>query len=293
MDGVRRQGADGRFVEGIGGYLPDVVGVCRFKFRSIFNGVIEVEACVVAGCTNEFLLGVDFMTAKTMGFHRNEARCAHNGRSVVIIFRTQGDSGKARVATVRMVTKASLAGDAVASVQMSVVAEDGEQGRFIPTTYTGSVMLAATITTAHHGRAWVPATNANSTAAKLPSKKELGTWLPVDKDMTIVAMNGELEPNRLEKWLDSQGDAETPLDDENEIRVGDAKPSTRALFTKLLRIYRQLTMNKSDCPPAAALDVHHHIDTGDSAPIMLKRRRQAQMKDEIVDENVTKILQAG
>ncbi|KAE9023303.1 hypothetical protein PR001_g12942 [Phytophthora rubi] len=62
--------------EGIGGFLLDVVGVWRFKLRTVFNECIEVEASVVSGCSNEFLLGVDFMRARgdIMDFNRNEMR---------------------------------------------------------------------------------------------------------------------------------------------------------------------------------------------------------------------------
>ncbi|KAG3105916.1 hypothetical protein PI124_g13775 [Phytophthora idaei] len=35
------------------------------------------------------------------------------------------------------------------------------------------------------------------------------------------------------------------------------------------------------------------MDMGDAAPIMLKRRSQAQTEDNIVDETVAKMLQAG
>ncbi|KAE9107448.1 hypothetical protein PF005_g12875 [Phytophthora fragariae] len=62
--------------EGIGGFLLDVVGVWRFKLRTVFNECIEVEASVVSGCSDEFLLGVDFMRARgdIMNFNRNEMR---------------------------------------------------------------------------------------------------------------------------------------------------------------------------------------------------------------------------
>jgi hypothetical protein len=54
-----------------------------------------------------------------------------------------------------------------------------------------------------------------------------------------------------------------------------------------------VSKDKGDCPPVTALNVEHHIDTGNAAPIMLKRRRQAQMEDAVVDSNVDKMLGAG
>ncbi|OWY98723.1 hypothetical protein PHMEG_00030442, partial [Phytophthora megakarya] len=58
------------YVEGIGGFLLDVVDVWRFEFKTVFGERISVEACVIDGCTDEFLLGVDFMRTKgaTMDF---------------------------------------------------------------------------------------------------------------------------------------------------------------------------------------------------------------------------------
>lgn len=65
------------------------------------------------------------------------------------------------------------------------------------------------------------------------------------------------------------------------------------MIVQLLMVYRQLTANKSDCPPATVLSTEHHIDTGDAAPIMLKRRRQVQTEDEVIETNVRKMLAAG
>ncbi|KAE9021238.1 hypothetical protein PR002_g12306 [Phytophthora rubi] len=256
------------FVEGIGGFLLDVVGVWRFELRSVFNEKVVVDACVVAGCTSEFLLGVDFMRAKgaMMDFDKNEVRYREDGRAVVIPFRTREDGGGARVAAVRVAGKAQLAERTVTPVRVSVAAEDGEYGIFIPTKQAGAVMLAATVTKAYHGRAWVPAINTNGTVARLPNKRELGTWIPLDKEMDILAMNGELRIDRLGEWLNEMGDTATPLENEDEVQIGVED---------------------------TALDMHHHIDTGDASPIMLKRRWQAQTEDKIIEDNVSQMLNAG
>ncbi|KAE8970071.1 hypothetical protein PF010_g27157 [Phytophthora fragariae] len=154
-------------------------------------------------------------------------------------------------------------------------------------------MLAATVTTARNGCAWVPAINSNTIPARLPHKKELGTWVPLTSDMEVLQMNGELDTDRLQKWLGEIGDDENPFDGESDVNIGAEESEARTLIIKLLRVYRKLTVNTGDCPPATALDVYHHIDTGDSAPIMQKRRRQAQTEDESVDNNVVKMLGAG
>lgn len=257
--------------------------------------MVTVDACIVSGCTDEFLLGVDFMQGHgaTMDFDRNEVRYREDGRVIVIPFRTGDGASNARVAAVRMVRKMHIAGSSVVPVEVSVTAKDGEVGVFVPTCSTGAVMLAATVTTAKNGRALVPAINSNSKEARLPSKKELGTWVPLDEKMTILSMNDELDMNRVGQWLDELGDSVTPLDDEDEVRIGEDDPNARTLMLKLLRVYRNLTASTGDCPPATAMNVYHHIDTGDTTPIMLKRRRQAQIEDGIVEENVDKMLKAG
>lgn len=283
------------YVEGIGGFLLDVVGVWRFEPTSVFGEIISVDACVVSGCQDEFLVGVDFTQSHgaTMDFTTNEVRYNAGGRAVVLPFRTYHGSGGARIAVVRMARKIQIAGSTVTPVEVAVTGEDGERGVFVPTKYTGSVMLAATVTTIQEGRALIPAINTSERSAKLPDKRELGTSIPVDDEMTILSLNGELDAARLTAWLDELGDGTTPMDNEEDLKIGTDQPETRVLITKLLRVYRGLTANTGDYPPATALNVQHHIDMGTAAPIMLKRRRQAQTEDAIVEDNVDKMLNAG
>ncbi|GMF20644.1 unnamed protein product [Phytophthora fragariaefolia] len=64
------------FVEGVGGFTLDVIGAWHLAFRSVFNELIEIDACIVSGCTSEFLVGVDLMKAHgaIMDFHTSEVR---------------------------------------------------------------------------------------------------------------------------------------------------------------------------------------------------------------------------
>ncbi|OWZ08712.1 LOW QUALITY PROTEIN: hypothetical protein PHMEG_00018702 [Phytophthora megakarya] len=283
------------FVEGIGGFLLDIVGVWRFTFETVFGEALIVDACVVSGCEDEFLLGVDFMRTKgaTMDFEKQEIRYGDDGRTVVIPYRTYDAEGGAKIAAVRMVLTTELSDNAVTPVQVSVTAKDGERGLFIPTRKTGSVLLAATVTTAQGGRAWVPAVNTNTKVAKIPNKKELGTWVPLDDDMEILTVSGKLDDERVKNWVEELGDSKTPLPDESEVNIGSNDPETRELVLKLMRVYRSLTANTGECPPATSLNVHHHIDTGEASPIMLKRRCQAQTDDSIIESNVENMLKSG
>ncbi|KAG3054939.1 hypothetical protein PC128_g8900 [Phytophthora cactorum] len=154
-------------------------------------------------------------------------------------------------------------------------------------------MLAVTVTEARNGKAWVPAINASNGLVKLSSKKGLGTWLPLDDDVEVLEKHGVLEREQLREWLREIGDSETPLDNEDEVRIGIEDEGGRELVRRLLRAYRKQVEDTVDCPPAMALNIEHHIDTGDAAPIMLKRRRQTQTEDAIVETNVRKMLGAG
>ncbi|GMF52775.1 unnamed protein product [Phytophthora fragariaefolia] len=98
-------------------------------------------------------------------------------------------------------------------------------------------------------------------------------WIPLSNDAEVLRLSGELRRKQVNKWFDELGDNQEPYEDESNLHIGVEDKGGRQLFTKLLRVYRQLTAAKGDCPPATSLGTEHHIDTGDAAPIMLKRRR--------------------
>lgn len=294
--GERKRGnAPVDFVEGIGGFLLDVLGVWTFTMRNAFGQVVQIDACIVDGCTDEFLVGVDFMKRHraTMDFSRNEIRYDAQGSMVVIPFRTEDEDGGVKVAAVRLVNSVQLRRDTVMPIELSVTARDGEEGVFLPTGGIGPVMWAATVTKVRHGKALVPVINLLGDKTKLPGRRELGVWIPIDADLEVLELNGAMQTDKLTAWLDELGDTATPLDDENSIQVGVEDRAERELVLKMLRAYRELVTHQGDCPPATALPVQHHIDTGGTSPIMMKRRRHAQTEDAIIEENVQKMLAAG
>ncbi|GMF27793.1 unnamed protein product [Phytophthora fragariaefolia] len=182
---------------------------------------------------------------------------------------------------------------AVQPVEVAIAAPDGEGGVFLPTVNNGLVLLAAAVTKVTNGKALIPAIKTYGGRIRLPSKRELGVWIPLKQDMELLQMYGELETKRVQKWLEVLGDVDTPLDDEHDVDIGTEEPTSRALVLKLLRAYRDLANAQDECPPATTLNVEHHIDTGDAAPIMMRRRRQAQTEDAVVDSNVDDMLSAG
>jgi len=80
--------------------------------------------------------------------------------------------------------------------------------------------------------------------------------------MQVLALSGELDRDNLDAWLNELGDTETPLDNEDEVRVGEAEPDARAMVVRLLRAYREVSKDKGECPPVTALNVHRHRQCG-------------------------------
>ncbi|KAE9346468.1 hypothetical protein PR003_g7426 [Phytophthora rubi] len=276
------------YVEGIGGFLLDVLGVWTFSMTNVYGQTVTIDACIVEGCTDEFLVGVDFLERHraTVDFDRGEVRYPERNHEVIIPFRTIKETTDSAVAAVRLASATNLHRRAVQTVEVAIAAPDGEEGVFLPTVNNGAVLLASAVTKVTNGKAMVPAINTYGGRIKLLSRKELGVWIPITPDMELLTMHGELDPERVNTWLDELGDANTPLDDEHDVNIGTEEPSTRMLILKLLRAYRDLANAQDECPPATTLNVEHHIDTGDAAPIMMRRRRQAQTEDAIVDSNV-------
>ncbi|KAE8881140.1 hypothetical protein PF010_g20966 [Phytophthora fragariae] len=219
---------------------------------NVFGETVTVDACIIKGCEDEFLIGVDFMRSHeaVMDFRENELRYRENERLVVIPFRTFDSPTSGRIAAVRVARKMHLTSRSVTPIELAVVAKNGEKGVFVPTTRLGSVMLAATVTEVQNGKVWIPAINGSDGRVKLPSKKILGTWVPLDEDVAVLEVNGELDHTNLRRWLDELGDADTPLDDEDDVQIGVEDDESRQLMIRLLRVFQGLMVNTSACPPA-------------------------------------------
>ncbi|KAE9170053.1 hypothetical protein PF005_g27710 [Phytophthora fragariae] len=292
----KRVDAPVAYVEGIGGFLLDVLGVWTFDMVNVYGQKVTIEACIIEGCTSEFLLGVDFLGGRraTMDFDRGEVRYAERGQDVIIPFRTTEAKDDSAVVAVRLVSATNLQRSAVQAVEVAVAAPDSEEeGVFLPTVNNGAVLLAAAVTKVEKGKALVIAINTHGGRLKLPRWKELGVGIPINQDIELLTMHGELQPESVQAWLDELGDPSTPLDDEHDVDIGAEEPDARSLILRLLRAYRVLANAQDECPPATTLNVEHHIDTGDAAPIMMRRRRQAQTGDAIMDSNVDAMVSAG
>ncbi|KAE9019483.1 hypothetical protein PR002_g12796 [Phytophthora rubi] len=129
--------------------------------HNVYGQRLCVEACVTEGVSNEFLLGVDFMQKHraNLDFDTNE---------------TFDEIGGTTASVVRMVRKTNVDAELIRRVEVAVAVGDGEQGVFIPKPRYGAALLAAVVTTAHGGKAWVPVLNVVGGRAQLPQKDELG-----------------------------------------------------------------------------------------------------------------------
>ncbi|GMF22504.1 unnamed protein product [Phytophthora fragariaefolia] len=169
-----------------------------------------------------------------MDFNQNEVLYFEKDLLVVIPFGTEGsDNDETRIAPVRMARQAKLVRRAVTPVWVAVVAPDGEQGVFVPTQNSGAVMLATTVTRVNNGKALIPVINLRGERTRLPNKKKLGTWIPLEKDMELLELNNELEPTCVDEWIESLDDTETPLDNEDEVKVGLGGDDVRNRVVKL------------------------------------------------------------
>ncbi|KAG2786001.1 hypothetical protein PC129_g23482 [Phytophthora cactorum] len=98
-------------------------------------------------------------------------------------------------------------------------------------------MLATTATRVRNGKTWVPAINASDRPTRLPSKRELGTWVPLDDDVAVLEMNSKLRHDKVHDWLDQMiRNNNEPLGNGNEVHIGEKDSETRELVMKLLKV---------------------------------------------------------
>ncbi|GMF52613.1 unnamed protein product [Phytophthora fragariaefolia] len=216
------------YIEGIGGFLLDVLGVWAFDMVNAYGQAVTIDACIIDGCTDAFRVGVDFLERHraTMDFDRSEVRYEDHGQRVIISFRTTIEGNSTSRAAVRLASATNLRMRAVQPVEVAISAPDGEEGVFLPTVNNGVVLLAAAVTKVTNGKALIPAINSYGERIRLPSKRELGVWIPLKQDMELLQMHGELETKRVQKWLAELGDVDTPLDDEHDVDIGTEEPTS-------------------------------------------------------------------
>ncbi|GMF57716.1 unnamed protein product [Phytophthora fragariaefolia] len=81
---------------------------------------------------------------------------------------------------------------------------------------------------------------------KLPAPEVLGTWVPTDETMTLLAMNGELEWKRVTEWVKTLKKEDTS--NESDLGIGEMEPANKDLVIALLRQYADIAEKKGGCP---------------------------------------------
>ncbi|POM70943.1 Gag-pol fusion protein, partial [Phytophthora palmivora] len=208
---------------------------------------------------------------------------------------TPSDIGSTKKAVVRLAKTRKLGTNTYNIVKLHVDADDGTIGIFMPKPCSKRhLLLAPIVDIVRHGTVRTQVLNVEGRREKLPAREALGTWIPVKEDMELLAVNGELERERVAAWVSKlkKEDAE-PLTDEEKLDIGEMEQEDRDLVIALLRQYSGIVEKKTGCPPLARVNVEHHINTGDAAPIMLRRRRHAVAENTLIDKEVDDMLQQG
>ncbi|KAE8989378.1 hypothetical protein PF011_g18796 [Phytophthora fragariae] len=109
--------------------------------------------------------------------------------------------------------------------------------------------------------------------------------------MEILSLNGELERERVAAWVSTlRKENAPPLIGEDKLDIGEMEAGDRDLVVAVLRQYVEAVEKKDGCPPLATVRVQHHINTDDTAPIMLRRRRLAVTENAVIDNEVDSML---
>lgn len=286
------------YMQGFTGETSKVKGVWRFQFTTQYMQTMVVDALVVDGPAQGFLLGEDWMMRHgvKIDFLTGEMKWYERGGKKIVPFTCTAASGADKtVAKVRLVKRAKVRTQTRHNVTVAVAAPEGTAGLFMPTATVGShMLLAPTLATVQGGQVVVPVLNVEGKMTKLPSREALGTWQPVQADMEIMAIEGQLSRTRVQKWLDKEMDSRAkPLSNEDELQIGEMEDADRELLLKLLRNYPALLEPRAGCPPLTKLGVEHAIPTGTEAPVKMRARRYSIVEQEVIDREVDEMLKNG
>lgn len=290
-------------VEGFGGAVSRVLGVWRFTGTTQYQQRIVVDALLVEGQGDEFLIGEDWMLKKQvkMDFSSRELKYRdQNGQKVILPFICYGvnslpQADGTRRAVVRLAKTVKLTTNTRRIVRVAVDAADGATGVFLPKVGgRRHLLMAPTVDTVKNGQVRIAVMNVEGRREKLPARESLGTWIPASKDMQILSLNGELERALVAEWVTTLRKQEAvPLKNEDQLDIGEMEASDRDLVVALLRQFSDIVEKKEGCPPLSKTGVVHHINTGDAAPIMERRRRHAVAEHAIIDKEVDTMMRNG
>ncbi|GMF49686.1 unnamed protein product [Phytophthora fragariaefolia] len=149
-------------------------------------------------------------------------------------------------ATVRLTKTVKLATNVRGIVHMAVNAPEGTTGLFLPKPATRRHLpVAPTVDTVRDGMIRVAVLNVQGRREKLPAREVLGTWVPTDETMTLLAMNGELERARVAEWVRNlKKEDSKPISNEDSLDIGEMEPADQDLMIALLRQHTDIIEKK-------------------------------------------------
>ncbi|KAE9066929.1 hypothetical protein PF007_g28263 [Phytophthora fragariae] len=194
-------------VLGFGGGQTRVLGVWRFTGTTVYQQRITVDALLVDGQGDEFLVGEDWMADKQvkMDFGSRELKYREaDGQKVILPFTCHGvttlQQAGERQANVRLAKTVKMPTNTLNLVRVKVDAPDGTTGVFVPKPSSKRhLMMSPTAATVHEGVVRVAVLNIEGKREKLPAREVLGTWVPTDDTMQMLSLNGELEKARVKE----------------------------------------------------------------------------------------------
>jgi hypothetical protein len=144
------------------------------------------------------------------------------------------------------------------------------------------------------GKICVPVLNVLGKRTKLPARRDLGTWIPIQEDMEALELGGELDPDRVAQWVkELRGGDATPLPNEEEAKIDHLDDEKRDLMLRLLRSFPGVTTADRVCPTSTKTGVRHYIPTGTAAPIRQRRFRNSVHENTVIADNIKVMLEHG
>ncbi|KAG6583176.1 RNA-dependent DNA polymerase [Phytophthora cinnamomi] len=285
------------YVEGLTGAIARGLGVRRFKFLTQYGQEMEVDALVVEGAADEFLLGEDWMLPNgvKIDFTSCEMKWYDGDDKKIVPFSCQKHGRlDEHTVRVRLVKGAKVTTSTCRRVELAVVAPEGTTGLFMPAQRAEPhLMLAPTLTTVHDSKVVVPVMSLVVSTTKLPVREALGTLTPTSEDMEVLKVGGMLTRSAVRRWLNGPGRSEKLPSNEQDLDIGGMAEEDKQLLLTLLRRYPTLLEPREGCPPMTTLGVEHEIHTGTEAPVMVRPRRHAHEEQRVIDGEVDSMLKTG
>lgn len=182
------------------------------------------------------------------------------------------------------------------TIHIPVSAVEGSEVLFQPNrTHTKwddqGLLLPATLATVRAGNIAIPVVSTGLGAVKLPRHAQLGLYEVLDKASSVHGL--AMEPQRIQELLEHlkhHAGKASPLPAEDTYHFNNDLTETEAhLLRTLVRLFPDLFSDNL----GTVTMTEHTIDTGESPPVFLPRRRYSKVEEDVIWAEVEKLLAAG